>query len=267
MLAAADNADLDHGHRTVRSGTERMCAVTRQVQPIDELIRFVVAPGGEVVADLKRNLPGRGLWISAAGDVVAEAVRRGVFGRGFKRDVMVSPDLVAQTDGLLMRSLTDALAMAGKAGEVITGFTKVESALQTGQPVALIHASDGSADGIRKLAAIARQNARETAEIPILDLLTSAELDLALGRSNVIHAALRAGPAAKTVLARFQGIARFRRLAKTLITKTSITEIPAIETSTTETSVTKPSVTGTSLAETSASEVIKLKKMSETDGS
>ncbi|MGA9608709.1 MAG: DUF448 domain-containing protein, partial [Rouxiella badensis] len=68
--------DLDDGPRTNRSATTRMCAVSRDVRPIDELIRFVVAPSGEVVADLKRKLPGRGLWISASRNMVAEAVRR-----------------------------------------------------------------------------------------------------------------------------------------------------------------------------------------------
>ena len=52
MLALADPVDLDNGPRTNKSGTERMCAVTRAVRPIDELIRFVVAPSGEVIADL-----------------------------------------------------------------------------------------------------------------------------------------------------------------------------------------------------------------------
>ena len=71
MLAFAD-PDLDNGPRTDRPATMRMCAVTREVRPIDELIRFVVSPTGEVVPDLKRKLPGRGLWVSASRRVVAE---------------------------------------------------------------------------------------------------------------------------------------------------------------------------------------------------
>src|SRR4030081_2687256 len=158
MLAIADPVDLDNGPRTNRSGTERMCAVTRQVQPIDELIRFVVAPSGEVIADLKRKLPGRGLWVSASHRAVAEAVRRNHFGKGFRRDVRVSPTLAADTENLLVRSAVEALAMAAKAGQVVSGFAKVEGALQQRQAVALIHAADGAADGIRKLGAILRQN-------------------------------------------------------------------------------------------------------------
>ena len=216
MLAIAD-PDLDNGPRTDRSATMRMCAVTRQVRPIDELIRFVVAPSGEVIPDLKRKLPGRGLWVSASRQTVAEAVRRHHFSKGFKREVRVSPTLATDTETLLARSAIEALAMAAKAGRVISGFGKVEDALRSRQArasvEALIHASDGAADGIRKLDAIVRQNAGindESFQFPVVTALTSEQLDLALGRSNVIHAALLAGPASKTFLSRSHTLVRYR---------------------------------------------------------
>jgi len=191
----------------------RMCAVSREVRPIDELIRFVVAPSGDVIPDLKRKLPGRGLWVQASRRTVAEAVRRHQFSRGFKRDVRVATTLPADTEALLERSCADALAMAAKAGQVISGFAKVEGLLEQGRAGALIHASDGAADGIRKLDAIVRQRAENIGDspgLPIVTALTSAQLDLALGRSNVIHAALLAGPASKTFLSRCQILVRYR---------------------------------------------------------
>jgi len=220
MLAIAD-PDLDSGPRTDRSATMRMCAVTRQVRPIDELIRFVVSPSGEVVPDLKRKLPGRGLWVSASRQAVAEATRRNHFAKGFRRDVRAAPTLAADTETLLVRSVVEALAMAAKAGQVVSGFSKVEGALAQRQAqaaiLALIHAGDGAADGIRKLDAIARQNAgqdtgngEESRQFPIITALTSEQLDLALGRSNVVHAALLAGPAGKTFLSRSQVLVRYR---------------------------------------------------------
>jgi predicted RNA-binding protein YlxR (DUF448 family) len=216
MLALAD-PDLDNGPRTDKSATMRMCAVTREVRPIDELIRFVVSPQSEVMADLKRKLPGRGLWVSASRQAVAEATRRNQFGKGFKRDVRVAPTLAADTEVLLERSAIEALAIAAKAGQVISGFGKVEDALAQRQArasiKALIHASDGAADGIRKLDAILRQNAGnddELREFPVLTALTSEQLDLALGRSNVIHAALLAGPASRTFLSRSHVLVRYR---------------------------------------------------------
>jgi predicted RNA-binding protein YlxR (DUF448 family) len=216
MLAFAD-PDLDNGPRTNKSATVRMCAVTRAVRPIGELIRFVVSPQGEVIADLKHKLPGRGLWVSASRQAVAEAVKRNQFSKGFKRDVRATATLAADTEALMVRGVIEALAMAAKAGQVVSGFSKVEGALQQGQGrnsvSALIHASDGAADGIRKLDAILRQNAGngdESREFPVVTALTSEQLDLALGRSNVIHAAVLAGPASKTFLSRSQILVRYR---------------------------------------------------------
>jgi len=212
MLALADT-DLDNGPRTDKSATMRMCAVTREVQPIDDLIRFVVSPQGEVIADLKRKLPGRGLWVTASRRAVAEAVRRNQFSKGFKREIRPSPTLAAETETLLVRSVIEALAMVGKSGQVVAGFSKVESALEQRQAVVLIHACDGAADGIRKLDAIARQNGKnsdESPEFPVVTVLTSGQLDLALGRSNVIHAAVLAGPASRTFLSRSQILVRYR---------------------------------------------------------
>jgi predicted RNA-binding protein YlxR (DUF448 family) len=221
MLALAESADrsedlpadLDNGPRTTKSGTERMCAVTRVVRPIDELIRFVVSPSGEPIADLKRKLPGRGMWVSASHKAVSEAARRNLFGKGFKRKVLAAPNLARDTENLMVRGLVEALAMAAKAGQVVSGFTKVETALEQRQARALIHAADGAADGIRKLDAVVRQTAANNDEpppFPVINVLTSAQLDLALGRSNVIHAALLAGPAGKTFLSRCQTLVQYQ---------------------------------------------------------
>jgi hypothetical protein len=212
MLAATDDADLDAdldtGPRSHAAGTERFCAVRRAVKPVDELIRFVVGPDG-VVPDLKRKLPGRGLWVTATRDALAEAVKRGAFPRGFKRDVKVAPDLVELTERLLVRSALDALAIAGKAGRVAIGFAKTEAALMRDDVVGLIHATEAADDGIRKLAAVLRT--RPDAEsIVLLRSFATAQLDLALGRLNVVHAALLAGPPNDTFLARLRRLERFR---------------------------------------------------------
>src|SRR5262249_40664913 len=175
MLAMAD-PDLDNGPRTDRSATLRMCAVSREQRPIDELIRFVVSPQGEVIPDIKRKLPGRGLWISASRQTVAEAVRRHQFSRGFKRDVRAAETLAPDTDALLARSAVEALAIAAKAGQVIAGFSKVEAALEgkdRNAIAALIHACDGASDGIRKLQAQARQNAGINRESPDFPAVTA----------------------------------------------------------------------------------------------
>jgi hypothetical protein len=199
--------ELDAGPRK-GPGAERLCAVTRAVKPVDELIRFVAGPNG-VVADLKRKLPGRGLWVTAERATLKDAVARNVFARGFKRDVGGTADLVDQTERLLVRSALDALAIAGKAGRVASGFAKAEAAVGRDPIVGLLHASDAGADGVAKLAGTLRR--REDADrIAVIKAFTTAQLDLALGRSNVVHAALLAGPANDTFLARFARLERFR---------------------------------------------------------
>ena len=100
--------------------------------------------------------------------------------------------------------------MLGKAGQVVAGFGKVEDAIIRGDAVALIHAADGAQDGKRKLGAALRRNGGEAREIPSIDVFSAQKLDLALGRVNVIHAALLDGPAGATFIARTQRLLRFR---------------------------------------------------------
>jgi uncharacterized protein len=211
MLADPQQDDLDAGPRHVATGTERLCAATRTIRPIAEMIRFVVAPDGSAVPDLKRRLPGRGLWITATRQALQQGLARKVFARSFKRDVRVAADLVGATERLLERGALDALAIARKAGGVAAGFTKVEAAIGRGTVVSLLQAQDAALDGKRKLKAALKQRFDDRADsIPIIDAFTSAQLDLALGRSNVIHAALLAGPAGETFLERAARLERFR---------------------------------------------------------
>jgi predicted RNA-binding protein YlxR (DUF448 family) len=207
----AQDSELDRGAISVAPGTQRTCALTRSAMPVDEMIRFVVGPAGEAVPDVKRKLPGRGLWITASRSAIEDAVKRNVFARGFKREVRAGRDLAAVTEKLLEGAALDALAMAGKAGVVISGFSKVEAALGRDEVRALIHAGDAAPDGKRKLmAALHRNSDEESREIAVIDAFNGAQLDLALNRPNVVHAALLAGPGSETFLARVARLTRFR---------------------------------------------------------
>jgi predicted RNA-binding protein YlxR (DUF448 family) len=212
MLAelAQDN-ELDRGTTSVAPGSERTCAVSRRQMPVGDMIRFVVGPAGEAVADLKRKLPGRGLWIEGTREAIDEAVKRNVFARGFKRAVKAPADLAMTVGRLLEQAALDALAMAGKGGQVLTGAAKVEAALGRHDVRALIHAADAADDGKRKLnAAVQRNSAEKAQEIAIVETFAGEQLDLALNRPNVVHAALLAGPGAETFLTRVKRLARFR---------------------------------------------------------
>ncbi len=206
MIAEAQDTELDTGPRARES--ERLCVATRTVRPVSDLIRFVIGPEGDAVPDIKHKLPGRGIWVTATQDALGEAIRRKAFARGFKRVVRLPSDLLARTERQLERAALDALAVAGKAGLVAAGFAKVEAALEREETAALLHAAEASAEGIRKLDTALRRRAGKP--VPVIGFLTSAQLDLALNRSNVIHAALLAGPVSETFLARCRRLERFR---------------------------------------------------------
>lgn len=192
-------------------GPERTCIVTRRKGPPELFIRFVRGPDGAVVPDLRGRLPGRGAWVTAAKAAVAEAVKRRSFKRAFKTDVEVSPGLAETIDGLMEKDALQALSLANKAGLVVAGATKVEGSIGPTVPAALVSASDGSADGVRKMeAAIRRLLGDDADSIARIRDFRSGQLDLALGRTNVIHAAVAAGSAGDAFVARARRLRRYR---------------------------------------------------------
>jgi uncharacterized protein len=207
MLAQSDAIELDHGPRS--RGAERFCVVTRAVRPVEDMIRFVIAPNGEPVADLKHNLPGRGVWVTATRSALTQAVKTNAFARGFRREVRLAADLVGSTERLLENAALDAMAMARKAGLVAMGFAQVETALRHDLVIALLHAAEAAQDGVKKLDSALRQS-RQSGSVRTVRILTTAQLDLALGRPNVIHAALLAGRASEPFMARLRRLERFR---------------------------------------------------------
>ena len=209
MLARVQPSETDAGPR-LGGATERCCAVTRQARPVDELIRFVAGPDGSIVPDIKRRLPGRGVWVGADRRLVEQAGRKGVFQRSLRVEVKVPANLAADVEALLERAVLDALAIAHKAGLVLTGFAKVEEAARRGLPVAYLRAAEAGLDGRRKIAAASRRRMPQGAVTTQEIVLASAQLDLALGRPNVVHAALMAGRASETFLARRRTLERYR---------------------------------------------------------
>jgi predicted RNA-binding protein YlxR (DUF448 family) len=190
------------------AGSERTCIVTKTKAGPDAMIRFVLGPGAEVVADLRHKLPGRGLWVTARADTIAAAVKRDAFARGFKAQVKVSGSLPAEIECLLSEICLQALSLAKKAGQVVTGFFKAEAAIKAGRVTGLIHASDGSPDGSRKLSQALRARLGGQAGLEI-KLFTSLQLSLALGGTNVIHAALTEGAASEAFLSHCRRLERY----------------------------------------------------------
>jgi predicted RNA-binding protein YlxR (DUF448 family) len=198
----------------------RSCIVTREVRPPSDLIRFVLSPDNVVTPDIRRALPGRGVWVTGTRADVAEACKRKAFARAFRKEVTTPADLPDLVGRLLRQDALQALALANKAGAMICGFEKVKAALAAGETLALIEASDGSPDGRRKLtsglAATRPEPGGEAAagEPAIVDCFPSTDLDLALGRPHVIHAALLKAPVGGFTLTRCLRFRRFELIEK-----------------------------------------------------
>jgi predicted RNA-binding protein YlxR (DUF448 family) len=195
------------------AGPERTCAVSRMVLGSDQLIRFVLGPDEQITPDLARRLPGRGVWVECSRARVETAIKTSVFAKSLKRQVSVSPDLAERVDKLLLRRAMDALSLANKAGLVVAGFAKVDAAVASGQCRMLVHAAEAAADGAgkltRKLRAVWQAHGNSDEPV-ILDTLTSADLSLAMGRANVVHAALTKGGAAANFLRDAERLQRYR---------------------------------------------------------
>ena len=168
---------------------ERSCIVTRTVLPEEKLVRFVVDPQGQVVPDIAAKLPGRGMWVSADRATLERAVAKGHFSRAAAEPAAVTNDIVNRVEKLLVERMCGDLGLARRAGQLVFGFDNVVRALSAACPPAvLIEASDGADDGRRKLVGMSK-----TAAVTVVDCLTRAEMSLALGRENVVHAALKSG--------------------------------------------------------------------------
>lgn len=196
--------------------TTRLCALTRETKPVTDLIRFVLGPDGVLAPDTEARAEGRGVWITLSHQAVAEAERKKVFARSLKTEVKVPDDLAGLTRLRLEQRFLAALGMARKAGQFITGATRVRSQIGSGELIALITATDAAEDGRNKMAGTLRGLERAAADageaaftVPHLELLSSDQLGLALGLENVIHAALTTGAAAQSALEKGERLARF----------------------------------------------------------
>lgn len=196
---APGRAPADDGRATPL----RRCIVTRDVRPRAELLRLVIAPDGTVVPDIEGRLPGRGLWITPRRDVIGEALRRHLIAKAAKRAVVAPDDLADRIEAGLARRCLDLLGLARRAGQSVAGFDKVRGWLRDGKAALLIEASDGAADGRRKLQAGMRG-------VPTVAALSAAELAAALGREIVVHVAVARGPLADRLRAAAHRLAEMR---------------------------------------------------------
>lgn len=191
-----------------RDERERRDIVSGEILPEHRLMRFVADPDGNVVPDAAAKLPGRGLWVEASKAAIDKAVEKKLFSRAAKAQVTATADLSARAEKALLARMIGDLGLARRSGALFLGFDNVLRELEGPKPPkALIEAFDGAADGKRKLYAAAH---RLELDCAVIECLTSAELGLALGRENVIHAAVQPGGLAERLIFDAERLSGFR---------------------------------------------------------
>jgi predicted RNA-binding protein YlxR (DUF448 family) len=181
-------------------GPLRRCIVTRDSLPKEAMLRFVLGPGREIVPDLPGRLPGRGMWLSARGDVLERALSRGAFMRAARGPVTLPSDLRARIEDGLRARIRDLLGLARRAGQAVSGWQSGREWLQAGRAGLLVQAADGSP------AERARFGGRD---LPVVASLTAAELGLVFGRDHAVHVVVAPGRLADAIRAEAGRLAGF----------------------------------------------------------
>lgn len=181
------------GRPKEQAAPERRCIITRQTLPKAELLRFVVGPEDRLYIDVAGKLPGRGLYVVPEKAHLTTALSKGAFARAAKQKVVIPDNFATEVEDALARHVVDLLSLARKSGAAIAGFEKVKEKVAAGSVALLLQASDGSAPQKAKIRPPDGENT-------LVSCLSSAELGMAFGRENVIHAALAAGGLCKRIV-------------------------------------------------------------------
>ena len=171
---------------------ERKCILSGEHGSREALIRLALGPDGEVLPDLGAKAPGRGAWISPDRPMIERAVAkgrlRGALLRAFKGATIAVPaDLAERISRGLQRRALDRLGLEMRTGNLMLGSDRILDKIRAGRVHLLLHAADASLDGRGKLDQKLRVS--EVGEAVVLPV-GRAELSVALGRENVVHAAL-----------------------------------------------------------------------------
>lgn len=179
------------------SGPERRCILSGETAPREVLVRLVASPEGLVLPDVQEKAPGRGAWIGVSRADLAEAQAKGrlkgALARAFKTgDLEVPENLPQMVEDALRRVLLDRLGLEMRVGRLILGTQRIAEHARGGAISLLLHASDASEDGRKKLDQAWRvgREAEGSGERGLELPLDRNALSVALGRDNVVHLAL-----------------------------------------------------------------------------
>ncbi|MFO1242616.1 MAG: RNA-binding protein [Rickettsiales bacterium] len=188
-----------------KSSPVRTCIVTSQEKSKEEMIRFVADPGGNILPDITGKLPGRGVWVIATRNAVAEAARKNLFARSLKQKTKPEAELAAQTETLLKKRVLDLLSLANKSGVLVSGFSKSMEALTSRKAALWFDAKDGGDADFEKLSRLPHGLS------PSRDF-TRTELGRPVGRADAVHVVVMTSGIAGEILKEMRRFAGFREI-------------------------------------------------------
>jgi len=184
------------------AGPMRTCIATGVEGAPEQMIRFVVGPEGEVVPDLARRLPGRGMWVRAERAALEKAVEKKLFSRAARAPVKASAELVDRVEHLLLERTLADIGRARRAGRAVAGYVKVEQMIGRHQVGLLVVADEADGDGLQKLRATG---------LPLERLGDAAALGGIFGREQAVYVAIARDDAGGAFIERISvGAARWR---------------------------------------------------------
>jgi hypothetical protein len=194
-------SDIDGPALPASAGSERRCILTGDTSAREGLVRLAISPDGLVLPDAAAKAPGRGAWIGVTRTELEQALLEGhlrkALMRAFKGAPLAIPDdLPARIEAALARHLGDRLGLELRSGHIVLGSARIEEQARGGRIAVLLHASDSSADGRRKLDQAWRvgNDAEGSGEQGQVLPLDRTALSVALGRDNVVHLGVAGHP-------------------------------------------------------------------------
>ena len=133
---------LENREAAAQAASMRRCLATSQSFEKESLIRFVVSPEGELVADIYGRLSGRGAWVKAEKQHLETAISKNLFARFLRHPVKIKDGFIDLLGGQLTQILIGRMSLMRKSGLLITGRGKLEMAAS--RLVGLLIADDAS---------------------------------------------------------------------------------------------------------------------------
>ena len=180
----------------------RKCIVTGEIKDKSQLLRFVLTPDRQIVPDLYKKLPGKGVYVSNSYRILAQAISKNAFSKVLKKNVKVNAELLQIVENVLHKNALNAISLAKKAGNVVIGMDKVLEALKADKVKFILEASDAGEDGQKKLN-------RYTEQMTVYRLFSVEELDKALDKVNTVYLAFLKQEMSKMIQDNFEKLSEF----------------------------------------------------------